>query len=570
MGAVKEGNAAFQLTAPSGAVMTCPLNRPLEFESVPAHSTHRSERTSLDLSAFEVVTVGSGRAEVETVVRFERDAQRLLDVLSYAADGAVISYIPDLDIGDTYPLRLIGEGPTIQLGAEPGREAFYEYGKRLRFRDASASGQSLEALSSPWLFRMRGGVFPRLGTFTRTGDPSNAWYRDVDGIWKQAASGAPRHGFVEVGGVLVPAFMAEPAATNDLLDSADIDPDDANWDENAAWTQAAAVALFEGKTSQKFTNDGSTGGHWISQATPNLVGTSVVCSLIIERGTVTITSFGLSDDTVGDWVVRAQYNWGTGLASVTDFGVGSSPSVIAQQLAATGPNGGELVRVQITAIADNPGNVGGLYIYPTGTGVNGESAILHHAQHEDGAVATSPIVTDGSTKTRNAERPYAPFPHRPQALTVYWKGLVVDLPNGGDVWPRFVSIGGEDSGAGFGVFFDRTAANLVAKLNNGGASGSATVNASSISRFDEIEVRAVLRADASFFPAFSVGGGAESAGTPSAAVSSLPSDWASPHISIGAHFNGVSSWTNPSKHEHEDLIVFPGEKTLAECRTLAA
>lgn len=203
--------AAFRLTTPAGQILTHVLAHPFVLDASPGRSATRYSRDSLDRSAREVITIGSGRAEFEATHRFDRLPWDLIDILSYAADGSKLTYYPDT-AGPGWELWLIPTPELVALLQDPDRYGFGEYSVRLRFRDASTSGTSLEYLASPWLWRHRGGSVRRHGTFTRTG--SVGAYRDIDGLLKQAAANVLRTTWREIDGVWRPLTLLEVPRTN--------------------------------------------------------------------------------------------------------------------------------------------------------------------------------------------------------------------------------------------------------------------------------------------------------------------------------------------------------------------
>ncbi|MDH5279527.1 MAG: hypothetical protein OEW52_00090 [Thermoleophilia bacterium] len=532
------GNAALMVTAPSGATYTYRLAHPLAFQLAPGHRTNRYVRDSLDFSARDVIAIGSGRMELDAMLRFERTSRDLLDVLAYAADGRTVTYVPDLAGATSYDLRLVNAAELVELVQDPERYNYGEYQVRARFRDAAATAVSLEELYAPWLFRFTGGVPGRFSTFTRTGSPSNAWAPGRDGIYQQVASGLPGIGFVESAGVLVPAYIGNPAATNLVLDSADIDPDDANWNESTAWTQAAAVALFSGKTSQRFTNNG-TGNHSVIGQVIVLAASPYVASVIIEEGTADYFMFGIYDEVAALWVNLAEYTWATGALSTLDSNAGTAVGVRACTLRAKGPNGGKLVRLEAYGTPSNAGNNGRLYIYPDGGRTTSDYVYLHHAQYETGTVATAPIVTDGSTKTRNDELISIPVPRGivPMAIlaeVVEWGSGFLEnarlwsITNGSDANPRLLLYA--SAPGTFYIHYQTASAVSVDRTVTPGQVGG-----------DRLRILALLYSDGSVQIGCQIGSGAVTMSTRSSAIG-LPREWAAGtlYVSGNSSARGVS------------------------------
>ena len=101
-----EGAAAFKYS--SGPVVTHDLQQPLR-DIEPVRRQARWEASSLDFTASEVVTVGSGVHEIVAVLRYESDEPGLLDALEYGANGGQLDYYPDTvgSPGTFYPSKLV-------------------------------------------------------------------------------------------------------------------------------------------------------------------------------------------------------------------------------------------------------------------------------------------------------------------------------------------------------------------------------------------------------------------------------------------------------------------------------
>src|SRR5690606_24562614 len=98
--------------------------------------------------------------------------------------------------------------------------------------------------------------------------------------------------------------------------------------------------------------------------------------------------------------------------------VAGSGTARATRLASSGPNGGPVYLIMVTGTG-TAGNQRRIVVYPSGTTQNTQTAIIHHVQHEVGAVATSPIVTMTAPVTRAADVLTFPWSHPPQAMTGY-------------------------------------------------------------------------------------------------------------------------------------------------------
>jgi hypothetical protein len=352
---------------------------------------------SPDESTRRTVTIASVAQDLVGTLRYDGQPYQLNEMLKAGIRGATLEYFPSLsNPSEVYPCDLVGHGA---VGTDPDLWWDNRYSVadvHLRRRDG---GHWLGVLVGSLFYWKAGNQLPGMA-FTRAG---TALARGSDGIYASVAANILRTDWAFIDGVLRPTTLLEAPRANVLLDSAEIDATgSANW--AGTWTQAVATSVFEGETAQRYTNDGVTSSNPVSQNTPTVVGTLTTSSVIVENVDAVTTEFGLRDETVGGFVVRAQYTWSTNAIAISASAEGTSVGVRAIVLAEGGPNGGKIVRLEAFAVASNPGNAGRLYIYPTGVGINSLSAILHHAQYESGRVATSPIVTTTVALARPDEK----------------------------------------------------------------------------------------------------------------------------------------------------------------------
>jgi len=252
------------------------------------------------------------------------------------------------------------------------------------------------------------------GSFSRS---SSAWYIGADGLLRQAAAGVPRIEWYDLDGDGVretPALRLEPSRTNLLLDSCNLPASGSPWGGTSNFTVTPAASIFAGQTAWRHQNLGQTTFAGRSQVVGTLTGQPETVSVVVENVDATTTAVSLFDDTAAAHVCRVQLAWATGAATV----VAGSGTARATRLASAGPNGGPVYRITVTGTG-TAGNQRRIVVYPSGTSQNTQTAIVHHVQHEVGAVATSPIVTTTAPVTRAADVLTFPWPHAPQAMTGY-------------------------------------------------------------------------------------------------------------------------------------------------------
>lgn len=549
--APREGNAALRLTAPNGTKFTHLLNRPLHFRAAPARRTTRYTRDSLDLSAREVIAIGAGRAELETDIRLERAAQDLIDILSYAADGSVITYYPDLDIGTGFDLSLVDEGDVIGLGLEDGRGAFQEYERTVRFRDASASGQSLESLFSPWLFRYDASFASRLVTFTRSGAVGP--YIDGDGLLKQAAANIPRTTWFDLdndGVFETPGLLLEAARTN-LVSS---DNFDAGWTSFGTPVVTSAISDPAGGTAAYRIEDNDGAASEGKQLDIAFTGNAQkIVVFVVRQATMASSgnqSLELRDSTAGlDRLALEISAWSNGeptVAATTGTYVGKYRM-----------RGGYWALIGLTTTV-TAANTNRAQIRPCLTASATGSIDVYRVNAFNSDQPGLSVLN--ASAVRSDEAWYAAFSHTPQAMTVYVKfiegqtqnwpdqGYVFDITSAGNGAPRLEVY--RETGAGYAV-----------QHYDGVTSRQSFVSASAV--FGQtIELRVELRADGSVLLGRSTNGGAEVLGSASGTLAFQPA-WAAPRLYLGS-----AGAVSPGHQAFLSCKVVAGVKTLAEMRAL--
>jgi len=123
-------------------------------------------------------------------------------------------------------------------------------------------------------------------------------------------------------------------------------------------------------------------------------------SVIIEKGSSNLTDFAWKDtSSSASDEFRYSYDWSNDTLTQTLANDATERYRGFRTLEATGPNGGQLVRVVVGLNADNVGSPLLFRFWGDPVG-NGNTTVLHHAQIEEAPNASSPIVTQGSPVTR--------------------------------------------------------------------------------------------------------------------------------------------------------------------------
>ncbi|HEX6941132.1 MAG TPA: hypothetical protein VF158_17145 [Longimicrobiales bacterium] len=405
------------------------------------------------------------------------------------------------------------------------------------------------------LFRWRAGWAG--GSFSRS---SSAWYVGPDGRIYQTAANAPRVEWYDLDGDGVretPTALLEPAATNLLLDSCNLPASGSAWGGESNFSVSPATSIFAGQTAWRHQNLGLAGSVSRNQNIGTFTGQPETGSAIVENVDATETALNIRDNTAMVNLCIGRLTWATGQASVQ----GGAGTVLALKLANAGPNGGPVYRLIVTATG-TPGNSGSIFLYPSGTSQNTRTVIVHHVQHEVGAVATSPIVTTTAAVTRSADALSFPLPaslSRPVPMTLYL---------------RFVERGAafEQAFQGDIVEIGSTARPLL-QVDNANDTGTYRVlytTAVGVDSFsdapvavavgDVVELAAVLTAAGAARIRIARNGGAEQAGPDGTARGLGAAPWPVQTLGLAVR--------NQSPLDVIELKVATGEHTIADIRSM--
>lgn len=286
-------------------------------------------------------------------------------------------------------------------------------------------------------------------TFARQG--TNTYYKDADLKLIQAAANEFRNEHYYDYGKF--GFLLEGQNTNLVEDSNDFSAATAGWAGQGDFTETelSSGGIFStGESAWQFDNLGGVGSRSIraSSGLPALANGTWYCfSVILENIDAANWSIGIRNTTDATWVIQTYYTWSTGLTSGT---TGSAYTAGAYNVY-TEPYGPNRIRLTVAGAAQaaDDGDTVNLYIYPTGTSINTDSAILHHAQYETPMwMPSSPIVTSGASAIRYADQLYKSWDMEGEPLTVYMR--LVELggknhPTGSDLYYLAVGQTGNNS-----------------------------------------------------------------------------------------------------------------------------
>lgn len=371
-------------------------------------------------------------------------------------------------------------------------------------------------------------------TFDRAG---NAFVRQVEGLHLVSVTDSPRF---EPNGLRV-----EVSQVNKLSDPFSIDPAEAGWTESGNFTTSDVTSILDGETAKKHSNPNDAADRYFTGVlSGTLTANPETIYAIAEEDNQAITSIGLLDSTVADFIVLVDFTWATGSAVVVASGAGTTETTGAVKLTDNGPVFGKPVYlIWATATPSNSGNNREFRIHPTGRTQNAETGILHAAQHVEAGHYSSPV--DG---TRVTETMYWADPPPPQALIQYSKFMALNEPGGLANTTKLTHIGTTAFGTAY-LSIEHLTNGLRLAYHN----GTATTNANPVLDWDPgdtIEFVGVLNSDASTRGIIRKNGEAVVAGAGAAPSGGLVTTWIT---DAALALNSSKSGGNKGVSQHQQL-----------------
>ncbi|HEX6940212.1 MAG TPA: hypothetical protein VF158_12430, partial [Longimicrobiales bacterium] len=393
-------------------------------------------------------------------------------------------------------------------------------------------------------------------THSRADGAPVATYYDRHGVLQTAAPGALRDDawlYESHTGLYRRCTLLEGARTNVLWDSSNFAAGSA-WTGEASFTLEPVASLISGQTAYKHTNDGLVSSRNRAQTRGVLTGQPETFYLVIENVDAASTGWGIFDATASAFVARGSFTWATETAQVIE---GTGP-VRTMKIADAGPNGGVVYLLAVTGTG-TAGDDRLLIVYPTGTGTNTESAIIHHAQYEEAYVPSSPIVTPSAAgATRAGDSFVEAFAYAPQEMTLYFKFFELGTAILAD-GARIFNVGSA-AGSAPRLYLDVTSAGRYRLFHHQDVGTRSSEMGTSTSFGQTVELRAVLYRDGSVQLHQSINGAAETS-APRTAALALPAAWSDTALwvnSVGTTRHGLMGLRSYG--------VSPGTLTLAQCR----
>jgi hypothetical protein len=317
------------------------------------------------------------------------------------------------------------------------------------------------------------------------------------------------------------------AWTNLLLQAANVGTASSPWVGDTEWESITEVpSIIPGQSAWAHKNEGLAASRARSQIVGTLTANPHTVVAVLATGDAATSSVGVLDSTAGAWVVRVDYTWATGSA-VVGASTGGSGATAGSVLLSSG-----LALVWGTGTPNNVGNTRRPYIYPTGTGTNTDTAIIHYTGLFEDDFFGAVIPTAATAVTRAAEELYYVWALGPsKGLAAYVRFVA---PAAGA--PSLFRIGGSAPSLDLGV----TAGEIRATHNNNSSTVTSTTSGASWSHGDEVEARLRYGSDGKVTAAVSVAGGTEVVGTQSAALSPA-SLWGNGRIYVGGLASEMAS-----------------------------
>lgn len=393
------------------------LSVPLR-QLTPGYSQTSYWSQSLDKTATQVYSVGTGAHELVGMVRYDQSRQSLLDLVRAGALNTTLTYYPNLDdTGVSYAVKLISpvslDALTLQLDQQRG--LFGDLQVELRFRQTNQASFQPLYTASPVLFKYAAGESLSGATFSRAGTATYA-SKGV-GTLTTASSGAARIEWWDLDGDgwrETPTLLLEGASTNLVIYSTAF----GSWTAVNAPVLTGSQADPAGGTSATLIADTDAVNQSAVTITPTFTGNAVKSvSLWVKQGTSLAASgsdIQLTDTTATADRLLATVTWTNGTPSVA-----MTTGTFLGQDRWTG--GWWRLRFQTTSVTAANTNV--LKVIPAHTAAQTGNLYAYGVQAEDLPQATSYIATSGSTVARVRDAVTWPAAFRTQTLTVYLRHI---------------------------------------------------------------------------------------------------------------------------------------------------
>jgi len=536
------------------------LSVPLR-EVQPAFTQQTYTAESLDKTAIQTYTIGSGAHEFVGTVRFDDDPQSLLDLIAAGAQGTNLTYYPDLaDPGAVYTCQLVSprDASDLGVGQDPERgKAFGEGSVTLRLRQTDQSRFVPLYRGTDTLFRFRAGGSLGDATFTRA-DAVASYALWGNGLLMLAGSGKARYTHFDLdsdGRRETPAALLEATRTNLVTESQDV----------SSWTAVNSPTL----TATQYDPKGGTTAYLVeddSGVNPEYVYGSFTAagtgnhafSCFVKQGSAAVNSIEIYQ---ASSIREVSVTWTNGvpvLASVTGSGT----------LYPVEKHDNGWYRILFTSTGMTAAAHQFRY-YPAGSAAaNTGTGYCWGAQAENAVFPSSYIPATGGSQVRLAERLYFPFTAEPQPMTVYVRS--VELGTVADAqFTRIIEIGSSPNNVSILV---NAANKYIGYLYIGGVATSTSAPTSAPTRGQVVEHLLYLSSAGVMTLSQCIAGGTiETPASSSAPASNpLPYVWGQKgalanRITLGANGSGTGGGYNGILN----VAVVRGNQTMGRMREVA-
>ncbi len=182
-------------------------------------------------------------------------------------------------------------------------------------------------------------------------------------------------------------LLVEPYSSNQLKGSENT-ANTSNWGSMTGLTATPVAGWNIGGVAHKYTNDGTGTSRQRTQTVTTINMAEYALSIVLENVDSESTRLSFYNVTGSSHILLVNYNWVTKTLTT----INGTPIMSRVIPLGIGPNGGEMVRLEMSASAGFVTSAR-FILYPTGSEVNTHSMIVHYAQFENSTYPTSYIKT---------------------------------------------------------------------------------------------------------------------------------------------------------------------------------
>jgi hypothetical protein len=300
------------------------------------HSMQNWTREAMDRSVFEQIHVGDGAPELVGRVRYDRNAQSLIDLIVAGSQGKTLTYIPDLDDPDVkFDCDLVAPKTPTALQLDAQRGVLGDQSVELILRETTQGAFDPLIKGTAVLFAYSAGGSLREATFTRS---SGATHTGKGfGTIVASSSNEARLDWNSTAGSTgfrnIPTLLLEASRTNFVIESEDMSTgnwvpvstsritqtsaqDDPTSTGTNAWLIATATSVGLQFVTHTCATSGSTGN----------IAVSIFFKATTDTGTPTV----LVEDGDAAGIVKFDTAFSSGEPTVS-VSIGSTGEIITER-----------------------------------------------------------------------------------------------------------------------------------------------------------------------------------------------------------------------------------------------